>query len=69
MIEVIAEILRGPVFIAGETLHCQIKFTNKSTNETNSNGNFEKISWASVQLHCQRYVNEQKVNLQQQQQQ
>ena len=24
MIEVIAEILRGPVFIAGETLHCQI---------------------------------------------
>ncbi len=30
-------------------------------------GTFEKISWASVQLHCQRYVNEQKVNLQQQQ--
>lgn len=29
-------------------------------------GTFEKISWASVQLHCQRYVNEQKVNLQQQ---
>jgi hypothetical protein len=27
---------------------------------------FEKISWASVQLHCQRYINEQKVNLQQQ---
>jgi hypothetical protein len=31
-------------------------------------GTFEKISWASVQLHCQRYVNEQKVNLQQNQQ-
>jgi hypothetical protein len=31
-------------------------------------GTFEKISWASVQLHCQRYINEQKVNLQQQQQ-
>ena len=29
-----------------------------------SSGSFEKISWASVQLHCQRYVNEQKVNLQ-----
>ena len=29
-------------------------------------GTFEKISWASVQLHCQRYINEQKVNLQQQ---
>lgn len=27
-------------------------------------GSFEKISWASVQLHCQRYINEQKVNLQ-----
>ncbi len=31
-----------------------------------SSRTFEKISWASVQLHCQRYVNEQKVNLQQQ---
>ncbi len=30
------------------------------------NRTFEKISWASVQLHCQRYINEQKVNLQQQ---
>ncbi|CAF0880666.1 unnamed protein product [Adineta steineri] len=72
MIEVIAEILRGPVFIAGETLHCRITFTNKLTeenNSTNHNGTFEKISWASVQLHCQRYVNEQKVNLQQQQHQ
>ena len=29
-----------------------------------TSGSFEKISWASVQLHCQRYVNEQKVNLQ-----
>jgi hypothetical protein len=36
MIEVIAEILRGPVFLAGETLHCQITFTNKLTNENNS---------------------------------
>lgn len=64
MIEVVAEILRGPVFLAGETLHCRITFTNDSTDP---NGTFEKISWASVQLHCQRYVNEQKVNLQQQQ--
>lgn len=66
MIEVIAEILRGPVFLAGETLHCQIIFTNKSTpnnDATNANA-LEKISWASVQLHCQRYINEQKVHLQ-----
>jgi hypothetical protein len=33
MIEVIAEILRGPVFLAGETLHCQITFTNKFLDE------------------------------------
>ncbi|CAF2886814.1 unnamed protein product [Rotaria sp. Silwood2] len=72
MIEVIAEILRGPVFLAGETLHCRITLTNKLSDEndsTNHQGTPEKISWASVQLHCQRYVNEQKVNLQQQQQQ
>jgi hypothetical protein len=31
-----------------------------------ASGIFEKISWASVQLHCQRYINEQKVNLHQQ---
>ncbi|CAF1635875.1 unnamed protein product [Rotaria magnacalcarata] len=70
MIEVVAEILRGPVFLAGETLHCRITLINKSTNEndaTYNQGTPEKISWASVQLHCQRYVNEQKVNLQQQQ--
>jgi hypothetical protein len=36
MIEVIAEILRGPVFLAGETLHCQVTFTNKITDENNS---------------------------------
>ena len=36
MIEVIAEILRGPVFLAGETLHCQITFTNKLTNDNDS---------------------------------
>ncbi|CAF3813737.1 unnamed protein product [Rotaria sordida] len=70
MIEVIAEILRGPVFLAGETLHCRITLTNKLSDENDSTNNqetSEKISWASVQLHCQRYVNEQKVNLQQQQ--
>ena len=33
MIEVIAQILRGPVFLAGETLHCQITFINKATEE------------------------------------
>lgn len=38
MIEVIAEILRGPVFLAGETLHCQITLTNQITNENDSNG-------------------------------
>ncbi|CAF0735384.1 unnamed protein product [Didymodactylos carnosus] len=89
MIEIVADILRGPVFLAGETLHCTIRFTNKTTSssttapnvETLSTGtnvkeydqtvskssnSVEKLSWASVQLHCQRYVNEQKVNLQRQ---
>ena len=33
MIEVIAEILRGPVFLAGETLHCRITFSNKLVDE------------------------------------
>ena len=36
MIEVIAEILRGPVFLAGETLSCQITLTNKLSNENDS---------------------------------
>ena len=36
MIEVSAEILRGPVFLAGETLHCQITFTNTTSQENGS---------------------------------
>lgn len=45
MIEVVAEILRGPVFLAGETLHCRITLTNQSTNENSSiNNNQYKIN-------------------------
>lgn len=34
MIEIKAEILRGPVFIAGEKIHCQITFTNRNTQDS-----------------------------------
>ncbi|XP_071964635.1 RAB6A-GEF complex partner protein 2-like isoform X2 [Antedon mediterranea] len=57
MIDVHACLVRGSVFLAGETIECIITFSNKgqSRNET--------LAWASAQVHCQCSVSDSKVKL------
>lgn len=59
MIEVSASLVRGPVFLAGETLQCNITFTN--TNQLQEGP--DSLSWSSVQIHCQCTVSESRVYL------
>lgn len=59
MIDVTAVLKRGPVFLAGETLQCDITFTNTGPVQDGP----DSLSWASVQLHCQCSVSESRVYL------
>lgn len=59
MIDVTAVLKRGPVFLAGETLKCDITFTNTGPVQDGP----DSLSWASVQLHCQCSVSESRVYL------
>ncbi|XP_065335737.1 RAB6A-GEF complex partner protein 2 [Cloeon dipterum] len=65
MIELIAKLLRGPVYLAGETVECSVTFRNPSppenTRSQSNNDVFENLAWASVQLHCICAVNESRV--------
>ncbi|XP_052245821.1 RAB6A-GEF complex partner protein 2-like [Dreissena polymorpha] len=56
MIEVNALLQRGTVFLAGETLQCNITF--KNVGEAS-----DSLSWASAQIHCQCSVSESRVFL------
>ncbi|CAM9409302.1 unnamed protein product [Lampetra fluviatilis] len=61
MIEMVAELTRGPVFLAGEVLECVVTFTNPEVWLPSSAGresSSETLAWASVQLHCQMLVSE-----------
>ncbi|XP_061409625.1 RAB6A-GEF complex partner protein 2-like isoform X3 [Lethenteron reissneri] len=61
MIEMVAELTRGPVFLAGEVLECVVTFTNPEVWLPSSAGResgSETLAWASVQLHCQMLVSE-----------
>ncbi|CAG5127630.1 unnamed protein product [Candidula unifasciata] len=60
MLEVTANLPRGPVFLAGETLCCDVTFTN--TSKENQSG-YEILAWASVQIICQCTVCESRVQL------
>lgn len=60
MIEVAACLPRGPVFLAGETLHCDIIFTNISRD---NDLEVDTVAWSSVQIICQCTVSESRVQL------
>ena len=75
MIEVKARLLRGAVYMAGETIQCEVTFSNLNTTETNdckkcndtrenlkeTSSRVETVAWASVQIHCQCSINESRV--------
>ena len=65
MIEIKARILRSAVYLSGETLQCEITFSNVNTKECPSPRKVnhykeekqikkvERLAWSSVQIHCQ----------------
>lgn len=60
MIEVTACLPRGPVFLAGESINCEIVFTNISRDH---DLDVDIIAWSSVQIICQCTVSELRVQL------
>ncbi|XP_048827274.1 RAB6A-GEF complex partner protein 2 isoform X2 [Brienomyrus brachyistius] len=62
MIEVVASMSRGPVFLAGELLECLITFTNPMSHLSTS-ASSEMLAWASAQIHCQFHASESRVAL------
>lgn len=62
MIEVVAKLVRGPVFLAGEVLECLITFTNPLSSLSTS-ATSEILAWASAQIHCQFHASENRVVL------
>ncbi|KAM6229933.1 RAB6A-GEF complex partner protein 2 isoform 2-T2 [Porphyrio hochstetteri] len=62
MIEVVAKLGRGPVFLAGEMLECVITFTNPLSASSTS-ASSEMLAWASAQIHCQFHASENRVAL------
>lgn len=65
MIEVVASMARGPVFLAGELMECLITFTNPMSHLSTS-ATSEMLAWASAQIHCQFHASEGRVALPQQ---
>lgn len=65
MIEVLACMSRGPVFLAGELMECLITFTNPMSHLSTS-ATSEMLAWASAQIHCQFHASEGRVALPQQ---
>ncbi|XP_061620412.1 RAB6A-GEF complex partner protein 2 [Phyllopteryx taeniolatus] len=62
MIEVVASMARGPVFLAGELMECLITFRNPMTHFSTS-ASSEMLAWASAQIHCQFHASESRVSL------
>ncbi|XP_072315126.1 RAB6A-GEF complex partner protein 2 [Eucyclogobius newberryi] len=65
MIEVVASMARGPVFLAGELMECLITFTNPMSHLSTC-ATSEMLAWASAQIHCQFHASEGRVALPQQ---
>ena len=75
MIEVRARLLRGAVFMSGETIQCEVTFTDLNNTDTSNcrtcsntreslkecKGDVEVLAWASAQVHCQCFINESRV--------
>lgn len=60
MIEVSAKLLRGHVFLSGEIVECSITFSHPHSpshkvSQSNTDA-FERLAWASAQIHCQCYT-------------
>ncbi|XP_072269738.1 RAB6A-GEF complex partner protein 2 [Pyxicephalus adspersus] len=62
MIEVVAKLLRGPVFLAGEALECIVTFTNPLS-ALSTSASSETLAWASAQIHCQFHASDSRVQL------
>ncbi|XP_061817011.1 RAB6A-GEF complex partner protein 2 [Nerophis lumbriciformis] len=62
MIEVVASMARGPVFLAGELMECLITFRNPMSHFSTS-ASSEMLAWASAQIHCQFHASENRVSL------
>ncbi|ESN89822.1 hypothetical protein HELRODRAFT_186248 [Helobdella robusta] len=65
MVEISCKLLGGrSVFIAGETVECDITFKISESYVSNrSKSPLVKLAWASAQIHCQCSVNESKIAL------
>ena len=70
MVEVTAEILRGPgmpVYLTGEELECEITFKNigvvSEDKKSNNKNKIETLAWACAQISCQCFINDTKVLL------
>ncbi|KFO90079.1 Retrograde Golgi transport protein RGP1, partial [Buceros rhinoceros silvestris] len=61
MIEVLAKLGRGPVFLAGEVLECVITFTNPLSASSTSASRY--CSLCCAQIHCQFHASENRVAL------
>ncbi|ELT87220.1 hypothetical protein CAPTEDRAFT_153233 [Capitella teleta] len=55
MVEVVASLPDRSVYLAGETIECNVTFTNVSQKLT------VKLGWASAQIHCQCSMSETRV--------
>ncbi|XP_063813549.1 RAB6A-GEF complex partner protein 2 isoform X2 [Pseudophryne corroboree] len=62
MIEVVAKLVRGPVFLAGESLECVVSFTNPLS-ALSTSASSETLAWASAQIHCQFHASDSRVQL------
>lgn len=62
MIEVVASMARGSVFLTGELMECLITFTNPMSHLSTS-ASSEMLAWASAQIHCQFHASESRVAL------
>lgn len=59
MIEVVAFLNRGSVYLAGETIQCTINFVNVSSTSKGNPRCIDTLAWASAQVHCQCTIREQ----------
>ena len=55
MVDIEATLVGGSVYLAGELVRVEIKFTNRNTTES------ETLAWASAQIPCQCAYSEQRV--------
>lgn len=60
MIDVVAKLPQGHVFLSGEVVECHISFTHPPSPSrmiSQSHADvFESLAWASAQIHCQCFT-------------